>query len=251
MEKPRQIQITSDYSRFVPDANNRPLTYSRAIVQSMKDYGFLDAFPILVREYSDGKLIIIDGHHRFQFAKELQIPVKYVLTNIKNIKPAQLQGKPWTFSDFVISKSRTSKSCKELHDLSIRCGLGHEVMASLLIGKWSGAKKAVISDSFKITSSSHANDVIDVINASAKVVKWFKNRMFIQAVSYALTIGKADKQILIDRINAHPGLMHLQPNLSGFIKLIEDVHNHQTRIRSKVPIAFNIRQGLETGNAKS
>lgn len=73
-----RIYVTTDYSAFVKDADNREvrLMTRKRLLDSMKKYGCMSEFPIVVTECRDtGKLIIKDGQHRFESAKRLGLPV--------------------------------------------------------------------------------------------------------------------------------------------------------------------------------
>ena len=83
-KKPKspRIEETADYALFTSGKGNRPVKAGgrRALRDSMARYGWLPAFPMMVRRDS-GMLVIIDGQHRFAIAQELGIPARYVVDN--------------------------------------------------------------------------------------------------------------------------------------------------------------------------
>src|SRR6056297_915954 len=81
-EVTEMIKTTTDYSLFSMMDQNRDVDMDnrkvKNLAKSMQQYGWLNAFPAMVRT-SGKKLIIIDGQHRISVAREYGIPVKYVI----------------------------------------------------------------------------------------------------------------------------------------------------------------------------
>jgi len=96
--------VTKDYGMFVSSDSNRPedKNHVKQVRESMRKYGFLGAFPIMVKETGNGKFYIIDGQHRFLAAKELGIPVKYHITKSSiDIPEVNNTQKRWKQLDYV------------------------------------------------------------------------------------------------------------------------------------------------------
>lgn len=236
--------MTNDYSMFVKDKHNRQVVANQKVINSMKAHGFIPQLAIITYKQPDGKLLIIDGHHRFQFAQDLKIPLWYSITDDRTIKPQELVGRPWSLVDFITAHMVDNTHLKCIYKNAEACGVNHVVMAALLSGKWTGVVKSIRDLTIKVDGVDHANSVLKVTEAAGKAVKWSKSSRFIQAISYAIKFSKMDQKILIDRIAAHPTMLQPQTNLDGYIKMIEDIHNFSTRNKSKVNIVFQVKQAL-------
>ena len=108
----QQIKSTKNYNLFTKIIGNRHLDAKnvKRIKESVEAIGLQT--PIMVN-YKHG---IIDGQHRLQVAKELEIPIDYyVVSNFKeeNIHDLQI-SKKWTAFDFAQRNSATgNKQCIE------------------------------------------------------------------------------------------------------------------------------------------
>ena len=108
----QQIKSTKNYNLFTKIIGNRHLDAKnvKRIKESVEAIGLQT--PIMVN-YKHG---IIDGQHRLQVAKELEIPIDYyVVSNFKeeNIHDLQI-SKKWTAFDFAQRNSATgNKHCIE------------------------------------------------------------------------------------------------------------------------------------------
>jgi ParB-like chromosome segregation protein Spo0J len=77
----KKIVNTRNYRLFERDSGeNRPLDIKKhkKLMESMKKYGFLEVFPVVVTRNGGDKLIVKDGQHRIAIAEALGLPVYYV-----------------------------------------------------------------------------------------------------------------------------------------------------------------------------
>ena len=110
--KQMQLKSTKTYSIFNKVIGNRNLDSKNLsrIKNSINEIGL--QMPILVNENKS----IIDGQHRLQAAKELKIPVTYIISNESNEENIdQLQiSKKWTALDFCNRNAlRGNKDCQK------------------------------------------------------------------------------------------------------------------------------------------
>lgn len=95
-----QIYKTNDYNKFTNILGNRDLKERnyRKLLNSMKEKQLL--IPILVNE----KFEIIDGMHRFESIKMLELPLYYYIVdgyNIEDVKKANLVSCNWGIDDYL------------------------------------------------------------------------------------------------------------------------------------------------------
>jgi len=97
-----RIIYTKDYNKFKTIEGNRQKSnvHIKALKNSINQFNFLDCNPIIVREEGDF-FFVVDGQHRLEACKQLDIPVPYTITKIKDLQmmmSAQIQ-KPWSIKD--------------------------------------------------------------------------------------------------------------------------------------------------------
>jgi len=73
-----KLETTTNYNRFSKNPEQRTISelHANNIAKSMMTAGFLPSKPIQCYKKGDG-LIIVDGHHRFEAAKSIGIPVYF------------------------------------------------------------------------------------------------------------------------------------------------------------------------------
>lgn len=124
------VQETRDYARFSLMELNRDV--NRQHVERLKksfERDYLLA-PILVNENFE----IVDGQHRFTAAKELGLPVRYVVANgytIDHVKMLNHEGKNWNVMDHFMSYAKA--------------GLPAYVNTAKLFGKYESIPNSTIS----------------------------------------------------------------------------------------------------------
>ena len=109
MNKKREIKSTKNYNLFTKIIGNRHLNANnvKRLKESIEAIGLQT--PMMVN-YKHG---IIDGQHRLQAAKELDIAIDYyIVSNFKEENIHELQvSRKWTAFDFALRNA--AKGCKE------------------------------------------------------------------------------------------------------------------------------------------
>jgi hypothetical protein len=100
METVNQVLRTNDYAKFKSLTGNRNvnLLHLQRLINSMKkNYLFS---PILVNEKHE----IIDGQHRYNAAKKLNLPINYIIINnygLKEVQTLNTNNKNWNKKDYL------------------------------------------------------------------------------------------------------------------------------------------------------
>lgn len=109
-----KVYVTEDYSIFNQLKGNREVMprHVNEIVDSIKKNGYYPV-PILV----DNNYTIIDGQHRFEALKQLNLPVYYVKNGFIDNDCIELNvnAKNWNIVDYI--KFFASKGLKDYQDL--------------------------------------------------------------------------------------------------------------------------------------
>ena len=171
--KSKQIMETNNYGRYELHEFNRDLEKLKDLESSMKKYGFLNAFPLLVFRNNKNKLVIVDGHHRFAVAQKLGITVKYVeekKDNIPQMYELENAKNAWKLKAYITSFVREGKdnymALKNYHD---ETGIPYNLAAAMLLNGTGGGgnyAQKVKTGVFKPGDTRHADKVADIIKHS-------------------------------------------------------------------------------------
>mgnify|MGYP001006399062 CR=1 FL=1 len=251
-----KITQTRNYSLFISDETNRPITEShknslRKLTASMKKYGFLP-FPILVRRVGQ-KLMVLDGMHRLHVATELKLPVYYVETERDDIRISETaEGqRPWMIGDYVGSFSAQGfKDYAELEAFAKEFDMPAARAATILSGNISsstGFMGVLKSGRFVVKDREYASRIASIIAALSKLVAWASSSSSISAISRFVRVPEFDDSQLIKKAEAHFHLLVKQPTMEAYSSMYEQVYNYSSR--KQIPLAFLAKQAAAKRNA--
>jgi len=243
MKTKAEIKQTTNYGLFTYHENQQPMKPSlvRKVVDSMRSTGFWPSKPIGVYR-SAGKLVIIDGHHRFEAAKTLGLPILFVeepKSHEHLIGEANYIGTRWTNESF--AKLYASRGNPDYQDLLfyVERGIPLKQASSLLSGESAHSGNSgqfVRRGTFKIKTDKYINEILCIIDAVKEIAPEIAKRAYIDALSLLMFLPEFDSDILIKRIQAHPTGIVRCADRSQALESLEEVYNF--RAREKTPLAF-------------
>jgi hypothetical protein len=254
MKADKKIYTTQDYSIFLQDETNRDVRTNRKLLDSMKSHGFLPEHPLVVVSAEGGKFKVRDGGHRLVVAKELRLPVHYVVSDNAGIEISFINDtqRAWSRNDFVSSYVRQGnkyfielqKFCEQ-HDI-------HPGIAARLLG---GDARELKDGTFTGCQFTYALEVLRVSAAAAQHVSWSKCTQFLGAIHMVLKYSSANINTLCDRISSNGGLLKQQAKTTGYIELLASIYNHRTRellpIRCQIETARRELSATNMGKARA
>lgn len=230
MEKINNYQVetikvcsTTEYDKFI-SGTNRPL-YPRNvenIKQSLIDNGYDKTLPIKV---NPDTLEVIDGQHRLEACKQLQIPVYYIESSETVLETIQknISMKKWTIEDYIVSNAKQGNAnCIRIIELSEKYQCD---MQSLLkvCGKQYRLDKVIDTD-------------IDEVQAKEgiRLVKMLEQYIYVTS-----PYKKAVHNIIIDK-NYNGDLMEQKlkinalrlinvPTVRDAVNILTDIYNYKNR----------------------
>jgi hypothetical protein len=247
-----KIQSTTNYEMFEVCAFNRDVNKLDNIKDSMRQHGFIPAYPLHCKLGDKGKLIVKAGHHRLQSAKQLGLPVFYVVTeDSASVHELEKASRAWSYRDFVESHARAgSASHIAVSDYAERTGISLKQATSMLGGESasSGNLQHKVKDgSFVLKDKSHAELVGAIVVAVKQAgVAWATNANFVSAISSACWLDEFNPDVFIHRVATNLHLMIKQATQSQFLDLIDKVYNHSAK--SKIALAFLAKQAAANRN---
>ena len=81
-----EIKVTRDYSLFKKLDGNRDVRKKNALVKSIKEFDLTMYSPIIVSD----DFRIVDGQHRFEACKELNLPIYFIVMPTENAEKAMI-----------------------------------------------------------------------------------------------------------------------------------------------------------------
>lgn len=238
-----KIFETKNYDKFIHAKENRTVSRHPILMKSMKLNGFLSCFPLLVESEPSGKLKIIDGQHRFETAKELGIPVKYVISQVGNLDIPLLNNaqKRWSPRDFVNSFVTQGNpeyvKLKEFCDkYGISISIGASLLSGLVLAGGDTSGTGIKNGTFKVRDSVTATKTMEIVSVARESVEIANTRLFIDCVARCLLIPKFDSARFLHVIQKNPLAFRPQATIEQTLQMFEDAYNHSHR--DPIPLKF-------------
>ncbi len=249
-----QVLESKDYGKFQVSQFNRNIRAStRSLEDSMKKHGFIAAYPIHCRSGAGGKLIIKAGHHRFEVARKLGIPVFYIVVNDSaTITDLEQASRPWSVKDYVDSYVRAVSAphiaVKAFHD---RTGISYTQSASMLGGDSASSKngtRRLKDGTFRIKDATHAETVGEITDQLKAVgVSFATNENLVSAICSFVWVKAFDPKVFIHRVATNLSMFYKCATLVQYQDMLERVYNHGAR--HKIAIAFLAREHARSRSA--
>jgi hypothetical protein len=198
----------------------------------MESYGWVKAYPMHVARNTNGRLIIVDGQHRFEIAKELGLPVWFVETeNHVDVVVINNSQKAWSFRDYAGSfAQRGSKDYQKLLDFADK----HSIPVSAAVSMLSGTCSSNRNESYKsgkwhIEDEQHANKVVSIYITVCKYTKALGRDVCIGAISACCRISGFSVDRMISQINRCPEKLMQFSTSDAMLTMFEGIYNFGRR----------------------
>lgn len=244
------------YHEFVHNEEQRPIIqrHVNALIESMKLYGFLPSKPIQCYKRKDGKLVVVDGHHRLAAAMRLNLDVHIVIEDESaqlTMAPVNIIVKKWNLDDFIrLYASRGNKNYIKLMEYKDK-GVPSGMAASMLINNAASsgnANKSIADGLFKIKSFDLIESVVGLVSEFGGLSSVLRSRAFIAAISKCIMCAQFDLDVFKARLMENPTMMTKTSNEDQMLSVIEAIYNK--RSRNPQPIKFYVEGASRDRNAK-
>lgn len=235
------IKESRNYDIFELADINREIGKTAALFKSMKQYGWIDAYPMHVFRSSNGKLKIKAGHHRFFVASKLGIPVKYVICNDSaSITELETSTRKWSMQDYLTSYVRQGKpSYITLKNYCQSTGIKLTQGIALLGGRITGnglTNQQFKEGKFEVIGEAHARAVAEIIVVCNTIFEDATSSRFVHAISLILSTEGVSRSQLMRKLKSHSYLLKKQATTEAYIDLLDSIYNRSAK--DKEPIAF-------------
>lgn len=240
-----KILSTTNYGLFSNNPHQRTFKEQKvkSLMEKMKRNGFPPSMAISV--YSaprGGKLVINAGHHRLAAARELGVPILYVIEHKWSVKELSDEGTfltAWPLKDHVANFAKDgNQDYAELLRLE-SIGLNISQAASLLYGEQASSGNAADSikaGTFKIKTRKTVDLWLEMNEEFGGRVPCLNHRVFVSCWSKCLFTPEFDQDIFLKRLRANPTMLEKCSTEDQMFRLIEELYNFKTP--KKIPLAF-------------
>lgn len=226
-----KIQVTKDYGLFVQDKDNRNLELEKhkSLFESMKKWGFLPYYPIVCIRDRRGRLVVKSGQHRLHFAKQLGLPVYFVVAE-ENFDVAEHEAThvPWILLNYLEKwKNNGSRDCQEVIDFSAAHSIPCSLAAALLAGVTfiSSCRRSIIEGTYKVNDRAWANSVVGIYLPLVQMAKEMKNARLIEACMAVCRVSGFDGRRLVNNAKRCRDKLCAYSTRDAYLEMLEEVYN--------------------------
>lgn len=235
-----QVHTTNDYFLFKPiDGNrNKNLLHINRLKKSMQ-VNYLFTIIIVNENYE-----IIDGQHRFDVIKELNLPLNYVICNgygLNEVHILNQNSKTWNSDDYLEGYCNLGYidylKYKEFKD---RYGFGHSECMTILNGYsntvGTNATKIFFAGELKIKNYNKSCELADKIELIGQFYNGYKRRSFVHALLNLFKNKNFEFIELLQKLKIQPSALCDCTDIPQYISLIEEIYNYKRR--EKINLRF-------------
>ena len=255
------IMSTKNYDLFHPHPMNRQVRPEtkrfKTLVESMEKHGHISAYPLHCVKNGNGKLLVKAGHNRLEAAKQLGIPVKYVVLNDDAHIHELEDGGPgrWNNENYLESFAGMGiESYCEVAEYMERTGIGFVNAISMFHGNHAGASNfskdgKFKSGKFEIKEREHPRIVGDIVLHLKSVgIEWAANSSIVNAISKVVAIPEFDVERFKYKAETHREYVEKQKSIAAYLQLIELIYNFKANKKSRLNVAFRAQEVADQNN---
>jgi len=259
--KHKTVEITKYYSKFKLSLENRDINLkknkAKKLRESLKKHGWIPSFPMTCFRNGSDQLTILDGQHRFSIARELGMPVKYVIVDQEfDISEINNTQDTWRLKDYL---SRWQKAGKDAYFeieefMSAHPNLTLSASISLLGGQYQGntqLKNKYKEGNFSISSKSRgkAYQIANCFESIIEVNDDAKHNNLLKALYKCFYVDSFDSQRLIDQCKKNPAMIQPYSKTEDWLDLLQEIYNHG-RKSNRIPLRFQAEEAMKQRQCK-
>lgn len=230
-----KIRQTEDYSSFKRIRGNRLI--NKAQVKRLYDSigsnpSLTEATPIIV----NGEMEVLDGQHRLEALKELNLPVSYLIVDdmgLEEVQQINSSTKVWTPIDYAKSFTELgNRNYKTYLEFKKRYRLSHTILITYLSG-YSDNKRGNTPQSFKkglftVGDTDYAHQSCERLIEVGKYYTNYKQRSFALALYRAMKNPEYDHDRMISKLKSHKSMIVDYSYPEDHMRQLEKIYNHKT-----------------------
>jgi len=207
---------------------------------SMQKWGFLETKPIMVIRLASGKFKIIDGHSRFEAARQLGLGIYYVVVD-KKLDEAVMDVNDWPLIDCV--RRWATRGLPDYVELLRYMDYGISLMATASLLQGNLAQSANGQDrlrrgEWKVKTRDLIAVIVRFITEAGAVTPVVKSARFHDGLSACLFVPEFDADRLLRKVMLNPRMLVKVATKEQMLEQIEEIYNFKTSAGMRVPLAF-------------
>jgi hypothetical protein len=231
-----KVMGTKNYRLFQRhNSENRPVDIKKhkKLVDSMKLYGFLRSFPIVVTRTRAGNLIVKDGQHRLLVAETLGLPVYYVEEEVDfDIAIVNSTAKVWVLRDYAekyasngIADYAEGIQFAEQHRLAI--GTAFALLAGVC--SFTAVQDEFVSGKWRVKDAKWANAVASIYTPLVGMSASLRNTRFVEACMAVCRVSEFRPDRLIGGAERCREKLVSYSTRDAFLDMLEVLYNFGRR----------------------
>lgn len=229
----KKVQMTRDYSLFIAhDPENRPTNAGthKALEDAMKEFGFLDCYPVVCIRHKDGKhLWVKDGQHRVMFAEKLGLPIYWIEASADfDIAKVNSAAKGWIPRDYA-QKHAANGNDQFVEAMSFAQQYHMPVLIAfgILAGNANGSniRGSVIDGTYRIKDREYAHSVAGLYVEMTDISSALKNSRFLAACTAVCRVPGFEEKRLIQNAKRCREKLVSYSTREAYLSMLEDVYN--------------------------
>ncbi len=232
-----QVHTTTDYFLFksIDGNRNKNLLHINRLKKSMSE-NYLFTIIVVNEKYE-----IIDGNHRFDVIKELNLPLNYIICEGYGLNEVHILNQNsaiWKTKDFLDGYCKLGyKQYIELKKFMEKHNINIQIATHILSGYENGDTVKIFNKGlFKIKDISEAEDIMQKLHLIGPYFPQYKTRWFVYAITRLLKKSEFEFIEFLQKLKTQPTALQICADVSQYITLIEEIYNY--RRREKVNLRF-------------
>jgi len=243
-----KVYETSDYAKFKVLKGNRPLkkAHLKFLKESISEHGDLGT-PIIVNE----NYYVIDGQHRREALKELNLPVQYIIKKgftLDQVHVLNTNRKNWSLTEFMNCYADLGKKhyvkFKEFHR---KYEFGISISLAIVQGYLGtkGGAEPFKKGEFVFKHFEEANERAEKITMLKEMYPRYKNNLFVLAMIRMFKVKGYNHMEFMSKVakNTSRLLFFSSNDVNGWLRLFEDIYNSGRHNRVSFYQEVKIRTG--------
>lgn len=235
-----QVVQTKDYQQFNKAAGNRDVIqlHVERLKTSMEQEYLMS--PIIVNE----KMEIIDGQHRFEAARQLELPIRFI--KVRGYALSQMQqmnalSKRWSMVDHIKAHADLGNInyINILKFIERNEGVSSNALLRIAVGVDGTVQHSIKNGTlvFGAEQIVFSHKIVDTLERISQYYERAYHKSFIAAIKKLMKKADIfDMDVFIDRLKVNRGMIYDCANVNQALQMIEDIYNK--RSRNKISLKY-------------
>ncbi len=242
---------TKNYGMFDLDKENRPHEPGKhkALYKSLQENGYDGARPIVCVRRS-GRLVIVDGQHRYYWCQEHGVAFTYTVSEFASPREFNSVEVPWSMDNWIASHIASgNKAMQELDGFRKEYNLSPSTCEMLLAGRCGTVHGAYIKQgNVQIKDREFAHKVASTVAGLLPSFKYAKDMLCVTAIARFCRVPQFNGGRLVSQCKTWPGMVVRQATVDQYSAMFDEVYNKGAGVKQRIPLKFAADQEMRKRN---